>query len=229
MAPMGALVPGSGGPGAWQPAHGGRPDGWTAGQGARWAMRNPATAAELDWSYEARFGITRSQLALDFLAERVPRTASVLEVGCSRGVQLDVLAALGWRRLAGVDLSWAALLAARHPVALADGLALPFRDCAFDMVFTSGTLMHIGPALRARFAAEVVRVARRWVWGFELYADVDSPVRWSFGDLLPEAWAAREPSSFISQPVDLRAWRHFGRLGNGMEHCMYLLERRPAG
>ena len=45
----------------------------------------------------------------------------------------------------------------------ADGCSLPFADGAFDIVFSNSVIEHVGgPEKQARFAAEAVRVGRRY-------------------------------------------------------------------
>jgi hypothetical protein len=52
-----------------------------------------------------------------------------------------------------------------------DGRQLPFRDGAFDLVFSNSVIEHVGDlASQRRFAAEVIRVGRAW-W-------VQTPNRW---------------------------------------------------
>ena len=52
-----------------------------------------------------------------------------------------------------------------------DGRALPFRDAAFDVVFSNSVIEHVGDASsQRRFAAEVARVGRAY-W-------VQTPNRW---------------------------------------------------
>jgi len=52
-----------------------------------------------------------------------------------------------------------------------DGRALPFRDGAFDVVFSNSVIEHVGDAeSQRRFAREVMRVGRGW-W-------VQTPNRW---------------------------------------------------
>jgi hypothetical protein len=52
-----------------------------------------------------------------------------------------------------------------------DGRSLPFRDGAFDLVFSNSVIEHVGDAAsQQRFAAEVARVGRAW-W-------VQTPNRW---------------------------------------------------
>ena len=51
------------------------------------------------------------------------------------------------------------------PVVFGDGRALPFADKSIDVVFSNSVIEHVGDAAaQAQFAAEIVRVARRyWV------------------------------------------------------------------
>ena len=52
-----------------------------------------------------------------------------------------------------------------------DGRALPFRDCAFDIVFSNSVIEHVGDSgNQRRFASEVMRVGRGF-W-------VQTPNRW---------------------------------------------------
>lgn len=52
-----------------------------------------------------------------------------------------------------------------------DGRALPFRDCAFDVVFSNSVIEHVGDdGSQRRFAGEVARVGRAY-W-------VQTPNRW---------------------------------------------------
>jgi len=102
--------------------------------------------------------------------------ARVLEVGCNLGANLRWIAAEGvsgavW----GVDINLHALRQLRRAVPVvrsvaAAALALPFRDRAFDLVFTVGVLIHQPPDTLPAVMAEIVRCSRRWVLCGEYYA-----------------------------------------------------------
>jgi hypothetical protein len=162
-----------------------RVEDWKGPQGAAWARRNPTTVHDLDATYIKRFGVTRTALNEEMLQD-IPRDASVLEVGCSAGCQLDALAAIGFTDLHGVDLSPDAVAMCRWPAKVGDGLRLPYDDRSFDMVMTSGTFMQIAPHQKQAFMAEMQRVARRWIYGCELWTERE--VAWDFADLMPPAW-----------------------------------------
>jgi hypothetical protein len=168
--------------------------GWAGKQGADYAIRNPADAAFTDYSYEKRFGVTRTKVN-DWTLQGVPRDATVLEVGCSHGAMLNGLAVIGFTNLEGCDISADALKQCPWPNKLADGRALPYDSESFDMVMTSGTLMQIPPGAKAQFMAECYRVAKRWVYGVE-GASLELR-QWDFGALIPPAWTDLYPDSIL--------------------------------
>ena len=95
---------------------------------------------------------------------RVPRGGDVLEIGCGRGVALEVLARkLDPRSLTGVDLDHGVLAEAMSrardaTIARADVRRLPFADASFDLVVDFGTVHHVEP--RAAALREIERVLR---------------------------------------------------------------------
>jgi pseudaminic acid biosynthesis-associated methylase len=102
---------------------------------------------------------------------------SVLEVGCNVGANLTWLAELlGPSNVAGVDVNRKALELLRERIPgmdarLANGRKLPFEDASFDLVFTTGVLIHQDPGELPTVMAEVVRCARRYVLCGEYYAE----------------------------------------------------------
>lgn len=81
-----------------------------------------------------------------------------LEVGCGEGNNLEILGL----RATGVDIARASLRIARGRVpgrfTQADAARLPFRDAAFDRVFSRDLLHHVDDS--AAVVAEMVRVCR---------------------------------------------------------------------
>jgi pseudaminic acid biosynthesis-associated methylase len=147
---------------------------WSGDFGREYTDRNTYTPAELDELYRQNYGITRSELNQRFLAD-IPRDARILEVGCNMGTQLLVLQQMGFRNLYGIEIQAYALERARQRVGgavltQASALAIPYPDRYFDLVFTSGVLIHIAPPDLATTMAEIDRCAARWIWGFEYYA-----------------------------------------------------------
>jgi pseudaminic acid biosynthesis-associated methylase len=103
--------------------------------------------------------------------------ASALEIGCNVGGNLRWLAALlGAENVAGVDVNERALEVVRSEipgidVRVASARELPFADDSFDLVFTTGVLIHQSPEELPRVMDEIVRASRRYVLCGEYRAD----------------------------------------------------------
>ena len=47
---------------------------------------------------------------------------------------------------------------------------IPFKNGCFDLVFTSGVLIHLSPSDVAYAMKEIYRCTKEYIWGFEYYA-----------------------------------------------------------
>lgn len=147
---------------------------WTGDFGREYTDRNAYSPAELDEFYRRQYGVTRTLLNQRLL-ESVPRNARILEVGRNTGMQLLVLEKMGFTNLYGIEVQSYALDRARCriPGAIlkeASAFGIPYSDRFFDLVFTSGVLIHIAPVDLTAALAEIHRCTRQWIWGFEYYA-----------------------------------------------------------
>ena len=199
--------------------------GWSGQQGAEWATRNPSDVAGLDAHYLKVYATTRTDLNR-WTLEGVPTTASVLEVGCSAGAQLNAMADVGFLNLEGCDISAEALNLCHWPHRLADGRSLPYADRSFDLVMTSGTLMQIPPGAKGQFVSECYRVAKRWVYGVE--GANEGPGRtWEFHGLIPNAWTEHYPEAILRPGwrIVRDRWLYHNQGEQKVHLRAYLLER----
>lgn len=148
---------------------------WTGDFGRLYTDRNPQNSQALNELYMEMYGVKRTELNEQFVGG-MDRTMRILEVGSNVGSQLMMLQELGFENLYGVELQWYAVEQSRKQTKglnLIQGSAfeLPFRDGFFDLVFTSGVLIHISPSDVPKAMGEIYRCSRRWIWGFEYYAD----------------------------------------------------------
>jgi pseudaminic acid biosynthesis-associated methylase len=147
---------------------------WKGNFGREYTDRNTLDAEDLDLLYRKNYGTTRSEINHSFLRE-VAKEASILEVGCNTGNQLLALQKLGWSNLAGVELQPYAIENARTrlpsmEIKEGSALELPWANASFDMVFTSGVLIHIAPQDLTLAMNEIHRTSRKYIWGLEYYA-----------------------------------------------------------
>jgi SAM-dependent methyltransferase len=130
----------------------------TARTGLRARLASPVAARARARRHERFFALTALEPGM-----------SVLDVGCG---------ALGLRGVEpGLDVTGVDVVdrpGYPGPFVRADAAErLPFADDAFALAYASSVIEHIAPARRARFAAELRRVARGWyvqtpAWSFPL-------------------------------------------------------------
>jgi ubiquinone/menaquinone biosynthesis C-methylase UbiE len=102
----------------------------------------------------------RYRLAAEVVnATRTSTPSVVLDVGGGPG---SLAAFLGGDHVVASDLRLSAWHEPAPSLVLADGAALPFSDCAFDVVVTLDTLEHVVPAKRPLVLREIIRVSRGW-------------------------------------------------------------------
>ncbi|MBI5644486.1 methyltransferase domain-containing protein [Candidatus Kaiserbacteria bacterium] len=148
--------------------------------GELYTKRNPQSIEEFDRIYLKDYNVTRGSMNEEFLAQ-LPKNLNILEVGANIGSQLEFLRQMGFSDLTGVEINDFAISEAKriHPqvnVIKGSGFELPFRDASYDLVFTSGVLIHISPDDIQRIIAEMHRTSRRYIWGFEYFAPIYTEV-----------------------------------------------------
>lgn len=179
---------------------------WLGDFGRDYTDRNSCSFEELDKSYLDVFGVNRSDLNLEFVGG-IDRSANVLEVGANIGLQLQGLQRMGFRNLYGIELQWYAVEMSKSRtknINLIQGNAfdIPFKDGCFDLVFTSGVLIHISPTDTATILEEIYRCSKKFIWGFEYYSPDYVSVRYRGKDSL--LWKANFVGIYLRQFPDLR-------------------------
>lgn len=145
---------------------------WAGAFGIEYTDRNTMTCEEMDAMYLERYGISRTQMNLNFLSD-LQRNVKILEVGCNIGMELLFLQKMGFTNLSGIDIQPYAVEEAKNRglnVIQGSASSLPFEDNEFDMVFTSGVLIHIPPEGLPKVMDEIYRCARKYIWGMEYHS-----------------------------------------------------------
>ncbi len=105
----------------------------------------------------------------------------ILEIGCNVGHNLVALSQIGDFQLIGVEPSKYAVLQGRsksNAISILEGNAfdIPFKDGYFDLVFTSGVLIHISIADLPKAIDEMYRVTNRYILVIEYYAENETVI-----------------------------------------------------
>jgi len=100
----------------------------------------------------------------------------ILEIGCNVGHNLVALSELGEFQLVGLEPSKYAVLQGRlssNVISILEGdvFDIPFRDGYFDLVFTSGVLIHVSLADLPKAIDEIYRVSSKYILVIEYFAE----------------------------------------------------------
>lgn len=208
---------------------------WASRFGVDYTNRNAMSIEEMDAMYLNRYGLSRTEMNTEFLSI-IDRDVRILEVGANIGLQLEFLQKMGFKYLYGIEVSAYAVEMSKSRarglnIIKGDALDIPFKDDWFDLVFTSGVLIHINPHNLPFAMKEIYRCSSHYIWGFEYYADRLTQVKYreaeQTSDLL---WKDNFPMIYCGVFSDLSVLnsRRFKVLGEGFEDVMFLLEKKSA-
>ncbi|MDD5290972.1 MAG: methyltransferase domain-containing protein [Patescibacteria group bacterium] len=202
---------------------------WSGKDGEKYVLRNPKNIKETDKIYRQTFGITRSELNKQFLGG-LNRSIKILEVGSNIGVKLIFLQKMGFKHLYGVEINRKAIEFSKKNtkgIDIIEGSALniPFRDNYFDLVFTSGLLIHVSPKNLKTVMKEIGRCTKKYIWGYEYYADKMGEVMYRGKKNL--LWKANFSKIYLDTLKNLKLVkeRKIKYLDNTNEDVMFLLKK----
>lgn len=203
---------------------------WAGQFGREYTDRNALSLEEMELLYKGRFGITRTEMNYQFIGD-FDKDVKILEVGCNIGNQLLCLQKAAFKNLHGIELqSYAVELSKSRTKGLniiqGSAFGIPFKDGFFDLVFTSGLLIHIAPEDIPEVLDEIYRCTREHIWCFEYYSEVYTQVDYrGHGDLL---WKTNFSKLFLERFSNLSLIRqeHFRYLDGDNLDCMFLLRKQ---
>ena len=203
---------------------------WKSDFGMEYALRNPSNLNAMDKLYMDNFGITRTQLNEELL-KGIDRNISILEVGCNTGSQLHILEKMGFIDLSGIELVIESLLEAkrnypRYNLIQANALDIPYKDKCFDLVFTSGVLIHIAEDNLDKAMEEMYRVSNKYIWCYEYYSDERKMINYRGIDNV--LWKENFCKRFMDKYPDLElvASKKINYLNTDNVDEMFLLKKR---
>ena len=203
---------------------------WQGEFGRAYTDRNMLDVEELNALWSGNYGISRREINQVFLQD-IPKGASFLEVGCNVGNQLLQLQQLGYTNLSAVEIQAYAVEVAKsriRDVSFSQGsaLALPYDNDSFDVVFTSGVLIHIAPEDLPQAMAEIHRCAKTYIWGMEYYAPHVTQVNYRGHERL--LWKMDYARRYLEcfKDMDLVCEQHLPYLQNQNVDTVFLLRKK---
>jgi len=202
---------------------------WGSAFGREYTDRNASDVDQMELLYKERFGLARTEINQQFFSDLDP-SMRILEVGCNIGNQLICLQRMGFRNLYGIEIQSYAVEIAKgrtQDINIITGSAfdIPFKDCFFDLVFTSGVLIHIKPADLPKVITEIHRCTNKYIWGMEYYADTVTEVNYRGHEelLWKDNFARRYLDLFPNMGIVKE--KHFSYPDSDNEDTMYLLSK----
>lgn len=202
---------------------------WTGEYGEEWTEGNYQNVAESNELFREKFGRSKPEHLQQFFGD-LPKDSRILEVGSNVGTQLLCLKELGFDNLYGIDIQRKAIESAhRHRPELdiieGDLFDIPFKDDYFDLVFTSGVLIHVPPRRIDAGIAELVRCSKQWVYGHEYFAESYTEVTHRGHDGV--LWKTDFPAKFVEkQDVELVKSEYLNHIDSENVDVTYLIEVR---
>jgi pseudaminic acid biosynthesis-associated methylase len=202
---------------------------WSGAFGREYTDRNPQSIEEMEELYTRNYGLSRTELNRRFL-DNLDRSMRILEVGSNVGNQLLCLQRMGFGALYGIELQSYAVEISKSKsknINIIQGEAsdIPFKDGYFDMVFTSGVLIHIAPKNLQDVLGEIHRCTKKYIFGFEYYSDETKEIAYrGNSDLL---WKADFAGKYLGLFDDLALAKEerIKYLGNENVDEMFLLKK----
>ncbi len=203
---------------------------WMGTFGREYTDRNAASYEDFEKLYENNFGLSRTAMNRKFLKD-IPTSFRILEVGSNIGNQLLCLQKMGFQNLYGIELqNYAVELSKKRTANIniiqGSTFDIPYKDRYFDLVFTSGMLIHISPETISNALKEIHRVAKSYIWGFEYWAEKYTEVNYRGKDDL--LWKTNFVGIYLSLFKDLELVKEerFEYLNGTNIDTMYLLKKK---
>jgi len=202
---------------------------WAGNFGQEYTDRNRSSLSAMEKLYKRHFGVTRTEMNRQFL-NGLDRSMRILEVGCNIGNQLLCLQKMGFGNLYGVEpQDYAVEMAKKRlkgiQIIRGNIFDIPFKDSFFDLVFTSGVLIHISPRNIKKALEEIYRCSRKYIWGYEYYSKryEEIPYRGEKGLLWKTNFAKAFRETFPGlKPVKVELFKY---VNNDNLDIMFLLKK----
>lgn len=202
---------------------------WAGDFGKAYTERNPYAFDDTEELYIKLYGVKRTTMNNEFIGS-LDRSMKILEVGSNVGGQLIVLKEMGFNNLYGIELQSGAVEFSKSitkGINIIQGSAfdIPFRDNYFDMVYTSGVLIHIAPEDIIAVMKEIHRSTKKHIWGMEYYAEEFTEIEYRGEKGL--LWKADYSGLYLNTFKDLKLVKEkkFKYLQNDNIDQMFLLEK----
>jgi len=199
---------------------------WSGTFGTDYIERNSETPYELDEFYRELYGLTRTEMNKEFL-QGIKKDSSFFECGCNIGTQIQLLNYIGYDCVDGIEINeFAAEKAALKSTDLSlikQGDFLDFNnEFNYNVVYTSGVLIHIPPKDREAFIQKMIRLSSKYLWIFEYFSDTFEMIPYRGKDNM--MWRGNFEKLFLKNGCRTLKKEFYNRTDGNVD-CMVLMEK----
>ncbi len=187
---------------------------WNGKEGDEYPSRN-ASFHNIEYSDGTRLSVFKS------FFQDLPRDISILELGCGPGNIIRTLKQMGFTNLTGIDINAKAIGMVEREFPEFTFIHSAIEDLPpvkkYDLVFTSGVLIHIHPNNVSRIINKMKTLARKWIFGFEYYSEITMHITYRKKEAF--CWSGNYADMFGMTPTRLEI---HDRLKWKGQDCFYL-------
>jgi len=159
---------------------------WNGDGGNIYIDRNHSSFTTMDKHFLKKYGIAKSSMFSDFLPNIDESSSRILEVGCSIGLNLDMLIyqfCFNEKNLYGIEPSDKARSIMKDDAvefSILPGTAnnIPFKDSFFELCLIMGVHIHIPKIDLIKSMEEIYRVSNKYILSFEYYSEKRTEVEY---------------------------------------------------
>ena len=173
---------------------------WEGEFGDSYVERNNSIE-EANTIYKEMAGVTIEEIYANFFAG-INKENKILELGC------NILQNLGFKDLYGLEINKKAYEIARRnnpKITFINSTIEDFnsKDTKYDLVFTSGVLIHIHPSVIKTIINKIIDLTKEYIFGFEYYADALTEVNYrGHANVL---WKQNFPKLFLESTTSIKS------------------------
>lgn len=178
---------------------------WKGGFGDSYIKRNSSLDL-VNKLYKKQTGVTQQEIFEEFF-DPLKRNISIIELGSNIGLKLSILKKMGFVNLTGVEINKNALKEAQQnnpEIHFIHSSIEEFNSNIekFDLVFTSGVLIHINPYSIGKIIKKIIDLSRNYIFGFEYFSE--NLVAIKYREKEEALWKQNFPKLFQNQSSDLK-------------------------
>ena len=154
---------------------------WSGKFGSSYIERNNSID-KINHAYRIQTGISVEDIFKEIFGN-LDKDLSILELGCNIGTKLQILNNMGFKKLHGVEINQEAANLAQNnnPSFHIFNSSIEEFDSEknhFDIVFTSGVLIHVDPNNITQIIKKMVNLSKKYIFGFEYFDENISEIKY---------------------------------------------------